>query len=195
MAFKYDLTPQQFLFRPSSSSASNSNNIPFTKPPPYVPMATTSETSKTSAAAGPLHRVPSAPRLSTDSDADSIASVNARLICPTSHHIAQRDYTCTIYPTAVLRLFAAILLIICIPLFASHAADRAIPALIFVSLALIRILFIFIFHAPRDARWRGARGVNLAVDFALVAGINGSVGSALVVQGNVAACVLAWIAV
>lgn len=155
-------------------------------------------------AAGPLHRVPSAARLSTDSDADSITSTNARLICPSSHHIAQRDYTSTIYPTAVLRIIAAILFIPSLTLFAIRPS-HAIPALIFIPLTLLRILSVFILHTPRGALWRGWRGINLGVDLALVVAICGSVGGALVKNkdhvysrlppASLAGCILGWIAV
>ncbi|OBT99129.1 hypothetical protein VE01_02506 [Pseudogymnoascus verrucosus] len=197
MALKYDIGPRQFLFRQPSSFSSATSNIPLTKPPSYIPMAPTTEEPAATAATTTtsLHRLPSAPRHSTDSDTDSIISTNARLIYPTSHHIAQKDYTSTIYPTSFFRLLAAIFLIVALSLFAASGAGRAVPAIVFVSLALLRILFVFFFHTPRRARWLGWRGVNLAVDFSLFAGIFGAVGGAFSNQRNVAACVLGWVGV
>ncbi|KFY23984.1 hypothetical protein V493_05521 [Pseudogymnoascus sp. VKM F-4281 (FW-2241)] len=134
-------------------------------------------------AAGALHRVPSAADLSTDSDADSLTSTQARLICPSSRHIAQRDYRSTIHPTTVLRIIAAILFIASLSIFAI-SPSHAIPALVFIPLTLLRILSVFIFHTPRGARWRGWRGINLGVDLALVVAVCGSVGCVLAERNN-----------
>ncbi|OBT60714.1 hypothetical protein VE03_09793 [Pseudogymnoascus sp. 23342-1-I1] len=200
MAFKYDITPQQFLFRPSSSA---NTNIPFARPPTYIPMASTAEEPAASTVAKTLHRVPSPLRPSTDSDTESLLSANARLIYPTSHHIPQKDYTFTVYPTTILRLIAGILFVIAIPLYVRSIVERAIAALVFIPLAILRILFVFAFHTPRNARWRGLRGANALVDFTLVAGICGSVAQAFVNEhsyywgpsppSNLGACILGWI--
>ncbi|KAL5351493.1 hypothetical protein ACLOAV_003352 [Pseudogymnoascus australis] len=163
-------------------------------------MASTAE-EPTAATGKAPHRVPSPRRHSTDSDTDSVLSTSARLIYPTSHHIAQRDYTLTVYPTTLLRLVALILLITAIPLFATSVVQRAIPVLIFISLAIVRILFVFLFHTPRDAHWRGRRGANLAADFALVVAIAGAAGGALASsrnyywdRSNLDACAVSWVA-
>ncbi|OBT99609.1 hypothetical protein VE01_02850 [Pseudogymnoascus verrucosus] len=221
MAFKYDIAPRQFkptlpptqsylptrpsstppsTTLPSSYSTATSNTL-FTKSPPFIPMATTTEEPPATTTTT-FHRVPSSdPRPSTDSDADSL-STNARLIRPTSHHTAQPDYThtYTIYPTTLFRLVALILLIVSVALYASKGAHRAVPAILFISLAFLRILIGFIYHTSRAARWRGGRGVNLAVDFALVAGLAGSIGGAFAVDlsywghTNIAASILGWVA-
>ncbi|OBT72193.1 hypothetical protein VF21_10519 [Pseudogymnoascus sp. 05NY08] len=215
MAFKYDIAPRQFKRSPTptqssprtrpsytpppTTSPSSPTNTPFTKPPPFIPMATTTEeppaTSTTT-----FHRVPSDPRPSISSDADSL-STNARLIHPSSHDIAQRDHTFTIYPTTLLRLIATILLIVSLSLFAAKGARRAVPAILFISFAFLRLLVVFIYHTPRRARWRGGRGVNLAVDFAIVAGLAGSIGGAFATDRmyfwgstNIGGCIVGWVA-
>lgn len=194
MALKYDIDPRQFLFKQPSSFSSAASNTSLKKPLSYVPMAPTAEepgaTTTTS-----YYRVPSARRQSTDSDTDSIVSTNARLIYPTSHHIAQKDYTSTIYPTSFFRFLAAILLIVSLSIFAARGAHSSIPAIVFISLTLLRILFVYFFHTSRRARWLGWRGVNIAVDFSLLAGICGAVGGAFANSRDVPACVLGWVGV
>jgi hypothetical protein len=163
-------------------------------------MATTTEEPPATTTTS-FHRVPSSPRHSTDSDANSI-STNARLIHPTSHDIAQRDHTFTIYPTTVFRLVATILLIVSLSIFAAKGARRAVPAILFISLAFLRFLVVFIYHTPRGARWRGGRGVNLVVDFLLVGGLAGSIGGAFAADRkpyswgatNIGASIVGWVA-
>jgi hypothetical protein len=171
------------------------------------------------------HHVPTSPRASIDSDDD--ASADARLIGPSSsprelewntlalylnilHSVIgpplfpfgpTKGKTLTFYPTALFRLVAIALLITSIGLFVPGGTYRSIPALIALSIAILRVLFVLFIHSPRTSIWRRA---NLAIDTSIIIALTVTVAVAFKfkIRGhpypwqlkNVPACIVGWVA-
>jgi hypothetical protein len=161
-------------------------------------MATIKE--PTASMTGAPHRVPSPPRHSTDSD----ISASARLINP-SHDITEDGCTITFHPTAILRLVAGIFFITSLPLLGAHDANFFTPAIVFVALGLARILVTVGVHPRRGAGWWGWRGINVAIDAALVIGLCVSLAAVFRFTNRnrhynsrkgttIAACAVGWVA-
>jgi hypothetical protein len=141
------------------------------------------------------HPVPAfdSPPSITDNDDTASFAPTARLISPSRHATSLHTplkAAFTIHPTHLLRVVVLCLLSASVTLFAFRSeASRAkglvvsgdgprkqtegnfgtIPALVFLSLATLRTFLAIAFPVSRTtARWIGARGLNAAVDVALV---------------------------